>query len=169
VGEALAEASNVRPGIAPGLLRRSADYAVNNGHVDGFSRSMSRAFGFARERNFMGLFVPAVCDAISGGGDSVRYAYGSAIATAISEDGTAVAEATATALCQGGSRAEAFASAYAIALQQNSQGCLVLNQARAMAYARCGAGAAEAWSRAEATSTVLGFCGLWGGGGFGAK
>jgi hypothetical protein len=36
----------------------------------------------------------------------------------------------------------------------------VLNEAKAMAQARCGAGAAESISKAEATSMVLGFCGL---------
>lgn len=36
----------------------------------------------------------------------------------------------------------------------------MLNQAKALAQARCGNGAAEAFSKAEATSTVLGFCGL---------
>lgn len=164
IGQALAETSSVRPGVAPGLLRRSADYAVNNGHVGGFSRSMSHAFVFAKQRNYLPSFVPAVCDAINNGGDVTRYAYGQAIATAIAGGGdsqAAVAEATATAFCAGGSTAQAWASAYAIALSENSQGCLVLNQAKAMAFARCGNGMAQSWSGTEATSTVLGFCGLW--------
>jgi hypothetical protein len=49
----------------------------------------------------------------------------------------------------------------------HTQGCLVLNEARALAYARCGNGASQAWSRTEATSTVLGFCGLFGANGLG--
>lgn len=36
----------------------------------------------------------------------------------------------------------------------------MLNQAKAMAQAKCGAGVAESISKAEATSVVLGFCGL---------
>lgn len=163
VGQALAETSRVRPNAAPWLLRRSADFAVNNGHVQGFSRSMSQAFVFARQRNLLPSFVPAIADAILNGGEPTRYAFGSAIATAIAEGGdgrVAVAEATATAMCSGGSTAQAWAEAYAVALSQDQQGCTVLNEARAIAYARCGPGFAESWVRTEATSTVLGFCGL---------
>lgn len=36
----------------------------------------------------------------------------------------------------------------------------MLSQARALASARCGNGAAQSFSRAQATSVVLGFCGL---------
>lgn len=165
VGQALVETSRVRPNAAPWLLRRSADFAVNNGHVPGFSRSMSQAFVFARQRNYLPSFVPAIADAILGGGEPARYAFGSAIATAIADGGdgrAAVAEATAQAMCSGGSTAQAWAEAYAVALSQDRQGCLVLNEAKAMAYARCGPGFSESWSRTEATSTVLGFCGLLG-------
>lgn len=55
------------------------------------------------------------------------------MATAIASGGdgqAAVAEATATAFCQGGGTATAWAQAYAVALSQNSQGCLVLSQAK---------------------------------------
>jgi hypothetical protein len=112
----------------------------------------------------MPQFTNAVADAISTGGAPTRYAYGQAIATAIAQGGdsqAAVAEATASAFCAGGSTASAWASAYAVALSQDSRGCLVLNQARAMARARCGPGVAESFSRAQSTSVVLGFCGLF--------
>lgn len=161
VGKAVAETSRVRPNAAPWLLRQSADYAVNNGQVGGFSRAISQSFAFARQQNFLPSFVPAIANAILGGGVQTRYAFGSAIATAIADGGdsrAAVAEATATAMCSGGSTAQAFAEAYAVAIEQNSQGCTVLKEAHAMAYARCGPGYAEAWSKTEATSTVLGYC-----------
>jgi hypothetical protein len=73
----------------------------------------------------------------------------------------AVAEATATAFCEGGSTAQSWASAYAVALSKDSQGCLVLNEAKAMARAKCGAAGAESVAKSEATSLVLGFCGLF--------
>jgi hypothetical protein len=173
VGRAFAETSRVRPNAAPWLLRRSADYAVNNGRVPGFSRAISQSFAWARQQNFLPSFVPAIAEAILGGGVQARYAFGSAIATAIADGGdnrAAVAEATATAMCSGGSTAQAWAEAYAVAVEQDTQGCTVLKEAYAMAYARCGPGYAESWTRTEATSTVLGYCaandgwswGLWG-------
>jgi hypothetical protein len=58
----------------------------------------------------------------------------------------------------GGSTAEAFASAYSAALSRDPNGCLVLSEARAYAYARCGQGGAFASSSSEVTSRVLGFC-----------
>ncbi|KAF6257956.1 hypothetical protein COO60DRAFT_1521458 [Scenedesmus sp. NREL 46B-D3] len=125
---------------------------------------MSNAFVYARRNRYVPQFTTAVADAIATGGAPTRYAYGQAIATAIAQGGdsqAAVAEATASAFCAGGSTASAWSSAYAVALSQDSRGCLVLNQARAMARARCGPGAAEAVSRAQSTSTVLGFCGLF--------
>ena len=124
---------------------------------------MSSAFTYAKRGNQLPVFTNAVADAIASGGAPTRYAYGQAIATAIAGGGegqAAVAEATATAFCAGGGTAAAWASAYAVALSQDSRGCLVLSQARALASARCGAGAAEAFTKAEATSIVLGFCGL---------
>lgn len=161
VGRTFAETSRVRPNAAPWLLRQSADFAVNNGHVPGFSRAIAQSFGWARQQNFLPSFVPAIADAILGGGPQTRYAFGSAIATAIADGGdnrAAVAEATATAMCTGGGTAQAWAEAYAVAIEQDSQGCTVLKEAYAMAYARCGPGYAESWTRTEATSTVLGYC-----------
>lgn len=168
VGKAVAETSRVRPNAAPWLLRQTADYAVNNGHVQGFSRAIAQSFSFARQQNFLPSFVPAIADAILGGGPQTRYAFGSAMAVAIAEGGdgrAAVAEATATAMCTGGSTAQAWAEAYAVAIEQDPQGCTVLKEAYAMAYARCGPGYSESWTRTEATSTVLGYCaantGFW--------
>lgn len=172
VGKTLAETTKVRPNAAPWLLRRSADYAVNNGHVRGFSQAISQSFVWAKTQNFLPSFVPAIADAILNGGQATRYAFGSAIAVAVAEGGdnrAAVAEASAVAMCSGGSTAQAWAEAYAVAIEQDPQGCTVLKEAHAMAYARCGPGYAESWARTEATSTVLGYCGafddpsLWGG------
>jgi hypothetical protein len=58
----------------------------------------------------------------------------------------------------GGATAEAFASAYSAALGRDPSGCLVLTEARAYAYARCGQGGSFSSSGSEVTSRVLGFC-----------
>jgi hypothetical protein len=161
VGRAFAETFRVRPNAVPFLLRRSADYAFNNGRVLGFSRAISQSFAWARQQNFLSSFVPAIAEAILGGGVQARYSFGSAIATAIADGGdnrAAVAEATATALCTGGGTAQAWAEAYAVAIELNPRGCAVLKEAYAAAYARCGPGYAQSWTRTEATSTVLGYC-----------
>lgn len=173
VARTVAETSRVRPNAAPFLLRQSALFAVNNGRVPGFSSAIAQSFAYAQQQNFLGSFVPAIANAILGGGLQSRYAFGSAFATAISEGGygrTAFVEATATALCTGGSTAQAWAEAYAVAIQQNNQGCTVLREAFATAYARCGPGYATSWARTESTSTIIGYCaandnyswGLWG-------
>jgi hypothetical protein len=164
VGRTIAETSRVRPNAAPWLLRNSADYAVNNGHVFGFSRAIASGFGFARSNNFLPSFVTSITEALLGGGVQTRYAFGSAIATAVADGGdgrAAVAEATATAMCTGGGTAQAWAEAYAVAIEQNDQGCTVLKEAHAIAYAKCGPGYAQSWSKTEATSTILGYCAVW--------
>lgn len=149
--------------VSAGLLAKSADVAVTRGQTDRFAGTLANAFGYAKQQQQVPQLTEAVCGAISTGGDSARYASGNAIATAIAQGGdskAAVAEATATALCAGGSQAQAWSSAYAIALSKDQNGCLVLNEAKAMAQAKCGDGAADAIADAEASSTVLGFCGL---------
>lgn len=163
VGEAAAEAAWSQPSFGPWLLRRSAERAVDSGNVLGFAQSMANAFIFAAQRDYMPRFATAVADAISTGGAPARYAYGEAIATAIAagDDGqAAVAEATAEAFCAGGATASSWASAYAVALEKDARGCLVLSQARAMAEVKCGASGAQAFSKAQTTSVLLGFCGL---------
>lgn len=44
--------------------------------------------------------------------------------------------------------------------RQDENGCLVLKNARAMASASCGGGAFNSFSDSDATTKVLGFCGL---------
>jgi len=163
VAEAVAQTTVSHPNIAPGLLATSADLAVSKGQTQAFAGTMADAFAVSKRGAYVPQFTRSVTDAISRGGPSTKLAYGEAIATAIAQGGdskAAVAEATATAFCEGGSTAQSWASAYAIALSKDASGCLVLNEAKAMAQARCGAGASEAFSKAEATSMVLGFCGL---------
>lgn len=148
---------------AAGLLARSADLAVRNGQTDRYASTLADAFGYAQQQESVPQLTEAICDSIETGGDAAKYASGTAIAQAIAQGGdskAAVAEATATALCTGGSTAEAWSSAYAIALSQDKNGCLVLNEAKAMAFSMCGNGAADAVAEAEASSSVLGFCGL---------
>jgi hypothetical protein len=137
--------------------------AVKRGQTDRYAQTLAKSFGYAKQQQQVPQLTDAVIQAITTGGDAARYASGTAIATAIAQGGdskAAVAEATATALCAGGSQAQAWSSAYAVALAQDKNGCLVLNEARAMAQAKCGEGAADAVADAEASSTVLGFCGL---------
>lgn len=137
--------------------------AVSRGQTDRYANTLANAFGYAQQQQQVPQLTEAVCEAVQTGGDSAKFAAGSAIATAIAQGGTskaAVAEATATALCAGGSQAQAWSSAYAIALAKDQNGCLVLNEAKAMAQAKCGDGAADSVANAEASSQVLGFCGL---------
>ena len=151
------------PTCPAGLLAKSADLAVTRGQTDKYASTMANAFGYAKQQQQVPQLMEAVCQSINTGGDSARYATGNAIAQAIAQGGdskAAVAEATATALCSGGSQAQAWSSAYAIALSKDQNGCLVLNEAKAMAQAKCGDGAADAVAEAEASSSVLGFCGL---------
>lgn len=161
--EAVSEATVNNPSVASELLAKSAGLAASRGQTNKYARTMANALKYAKQKQTVPQFTTAVADAIATGGPSTRYVYGQAIATAIaggSDGKAAVAEATATAMCQGGSTAASWAQAYAVALTQNSQGCLVLNQAKALAKAKCGAQGAEAVAKADATSTVLGFCGL---------
>jgi hypothetical protein len=146
-----------------GLLAKSASLAVTRGRTDQFANNLAQSFGYAKQRSVVPQLTSAVCDSINQGGDPARLAAGTAIGKAIAGGGdsqAAVAEATATAMCQGGSTAQAWAAAYAIALSKDANGCLVLNEAKAQAQAKCGDGAADAVSNAEATSNILGFCGL---------
>jgi hypothetical protein len=124
---------------------------------------MADTFAVSKQQNIIPQMTRSVTDAMTQGGAPATLAFGEAIATAVAQGGdskAAVAEATATAICEGGSTAEAWSSAYAVALSKDSQGCLVLNEAKAMARAKCGQGAAQSITKAEASSIVLGFCGL---------
>lgn len=165
MARAVAQTAVSHPNVAPGLLAKSADLAVSRGRADAYASNLANAFGYAKQSSQVPQLTSALCGAINQGGDAARVATGQAIAKAIAGGGDsrqAVAEATANALCSGdASQAQAWSSAFAVALSTNQQGCLVLNEAKAMAQARCGAdGTAEAVSNAEASSSVLGFCGL---------
>jgi len=174
VAETLAETTSFNPKAASGLLAKSAGFAVNKGQTNKFARTMAQAFGVAKQKKAVPAMTTAVADAIAQGGADARYAMGTAIAQAVAAGGdsqAAITEATANAFCAGGSIANSWASAYAVALSQDAKGCLVLNQAKALAQSACGSGAANSIARAEATSLVMGFCGLLdmvpGGGGMG--
>jgi hypothetical protein len=145
------------------LLAKSANLAVDRGQTTPFANTMADSFGVAKRDNSVPEFTKSVTGAVQQGGAPATLAFGEAIATAVAQGGdskAAVAEATATAFCEGGSTAESWSSAFAVALSKDSSGCLVLNEAKAMAQAKCGPGAAESITKAEASSLVLGFCGL---------
>lgn len=146
-----------------GLLAKSADLAVSRGQTERYANTLADAFGYAQQQQRVPQLTQAVVESINTGGDAARYASGTAIAQAVAAGGdskAAVAEATAVALCSGQATAQSWSSAYAVALAKSQDGCLVLNEAKALAQARCGEGAADAIADAEASSTVLGFCGL---------
>jgi hypothetical protein len=124
---------------------------------------MADSFAVAKQQNSVPDLTRSITGAVSQGGAPATLAFGEAIATAVAQGGdskAAVAEATATAFCEGGSTAQSWSNAFAIALSKDSAGCLVLNEAKAMAKAKCGPGVSESISKAEASSVVLGFCGL---------
>lgn len=162
--EAVAETTVNHPDVAPGLLAKSADLCVTRGQTDAYADMMTDAFKYARKNKQLPQLASAVSNALATGGTSTKYAIGQAIATAVAGDADskqAIAEATSTVLCSGdNSKAMAWSQAFAIALSQDSNGCLILNQAKALAQAQCGNSAAQTSTQAEATSTVLGFCGL---------
>lgn len=66
--------------------------------------------------------------------------------------------ATAVALCSGGSSASAYAEAYSVAISQNPDGCTVLTEAFARAYAQCGPSGAKAAAEAGTVVVVLNDC-----------
>jgi hypothetical protein len=67
--------------------------------------------------------------------------WGEALADAIAgspDTQQAVAKATATVMCEGGARAEAWASAMSVTISQNAEGCLVLNEVSGARTRCCG-------------------------------
>jgi len=163
VAEAVAATSVAAPNVAAPLLAKSATLAVDRGQTQPFAATMANSFAVAKQQNSVPDLTRSITGAVSQGGAPATLAFGEAIATAVAQGGdskAAVAEATATAFCEGGSTAQSWSNAFAIALSKDSAGCLVLNEAKAMAKAKCGPGVSESISKAEASSVVLGFCGL---------
>ncbi|GBF89828.1 hypothetical protein Rsub_02532 [Raphidocelis subcapitata] len=163
VGSAFADAAALNRGATAQVLTQSANYALARGQSAAFADAAADAFVASRRRGSVKNYGLAMADAINQGGDYGRYTYGQALARAIASGGdgqAAVAEATAEVFCQGNSYATAWSSAFAVALTQDQNGCLVLSQARAMAMASCGGGAFNSYSSSDASTRVLGFCGL---------
>jgi hypothetical protein len=145
------------------VLAKGANLAVTKGYTEEYGSLMANTFGAAKRKKKVPQMTAAVTEAVATGGENAQIAYGTAIAKAIAGGGdsqAAIAEATATAYCQGGATADSWSNAYAVAISQDSKGCLVLNEARALAQARCRGGQFTSDAQSEATSTVLGFCGL---------
>lgn len=163
LANAMASAAVANRGATAGVLARGAGYAHARGQDAQFADACSSALLASRRQGSVRSFGLAMADAVQQGGEIGRYTYGQAIAKAVSQgsDGQqAVAEATAEVFCQGGSYANAWASAFAVALYQDENGCLALSKAQALAVASCGGGAFKSYSSSDATSKVLGFCGL---------
>jgi len=176
VAEAYARASRFNRGGAARVMARSAAVAYERGdpYVQSLAQSTAEAFTVARAAGTLGDFAGAMAQAVSEGGEYGQATFGQAMAKAMAttEGQAAVAEATASVFCGPNTYATAWAEAMSVALSRDSRGCLVLNKAKAIAVARCNGGVFSAEAKAEATSRVLGFCGLgarpWGGdGGFG--
>jgi len=160
---AIAETIAQNPDSAGEVLAKGADLAVTKGYTDEYGNLMANTFGAAKRKNKVPQMTTAVTEAVSTGGENAQVAYGTAIAKAIAGGGdskAAIAEATATAYCEGGATADSWSNAYAVAIAQDAKGCLVLNEAKALAQARCRGGQFTSDAQSEATSTVLGFCGL---------
>lgn len=163
IADAMASAAAMNRGATANVLTRSANYALLRGQTTPFVDACSDAFLASRRQGSIKHFGLAMADALQQGGTYGQYTYGQAIAKAVAQgsDGqAAVAEATAEVFCQGGSYANAWSSAFAIALNQDQNGCLVLSKARALAVSSCGGGAFNSYADSDSTSKVLGFCGL---------
>eukprot|EP00882_Tetradesmus_deserticola_P014244 GHRQ01015142.1.p1 GENE.GHRQ01015142.1~~GHRQ01015142.1.p1 ORF type:complete len:135 (+),score=29.30 GHRQ01015142.1:1578-1982(+) len=77
------------------------------------------------------------------------------------DEAAGLAVATAVVYCEGGASAEAFSQALSQAIEQDPYtGCLVVTEAKAYAYARCGPTGAFATSGSATTERVLGICQL---------
>ncbi|KAI8470303.1 MAG: hypothetical protein J3K34DRAFT_510396 [Monoraphidium minutum] len=161
---AAAAALNQRDAFAE-VLAGSASQALALGQVDPWAQATANAFLTSKKQGSLRNFGLSMADAVSRSGGDSRYAFGEALASAIGGGGdaaAAVAEATAEVFCAGeGDYASAWSSAFAVALSQDENGCLVLSKARALATASCGGGAFDSTSDTDATSKVLGFCGLF--------
>jgi hypothetical protein len=177
VAEAYARAARFNRGGAARVMARSAAVAYERGepYVQSLAQSTAEAFTAAKAAGTIGDFAGAMAQALTEGGEYGQAAFGQAIAKAMAttEGQAAVAEATASVFCGPNTYATAWAEAMSVALSRDARGCLVLNQAKAIAVARCNGGVFSAEAKAEATSRVLGFCGLrpwyqqgggWGGG-----
>jgi hypothetical protein len=165
VADAFANAAALDRGATSRVLARSASEALAAGQTNAFADAAADAFVASRRRGSARPLGLAMADAVASGGSTGSALYGQAIAKAVAAGGegqAAVAEATAEVFCAGGAPASAWSSAFAVALNQDENGCLVLNQARAMAMSSCGGGAFNSVADADATSIVLGFCGLGG-------
>jgi len=164
ISDAFASAAALNRGATASVMARSANLALLRGQSGAFADATADAFVASRKRGTVKNFGLAMADAVSQGGDYGAYTYGQAIAKAVSAGGdgqAAVAEATAEVFCSGDSYASAWSSAFAVALNQDQNGCLVLSNARALATASCGGGAFNSYADSDATSRVLGFCGLF--------
>lgn len=164
VGDAMASAAALDRSATAQVFARSANFAMMRGQTGAFADATADAFVESRRRGSIKNFGLAMADAVNTGGQYGQYTYGQGIAKALAQGGDgqqAVAEATAEVFCNGNDYASAWSSAFAVALSEDENGCLVLSRARAMALASCGGGAFNSYSDSDATSQVLGFCGLF--------
>ncbi|KAI8473620.1 MAG: hypothetical protein J3K34DRAFT_410635 [Monoraphidium minutum] len=165
ISNAFASAAALNRGATAQVMARSASTAFSRGQVDPFAQAAAQSFAEARRRGSLRNYGLAMADACVQGGAQAYPVYGQALARAIAEGGDsqlAVAEATAEVFCSGSNDyASAWSSAFAVALSQDKNGCLVLSKARALATASCGGGAFNSYADSESTSKVLGFCGMF--------
>lgn len=141
-----------RLGASQGKTQKAADL-----QADGLVAAKKQG------RGALNNYALGLADSLTQSGSAGRLVTGQAMASAIAggpDTRQALAEATATVFCEGGGAASAWASALSIALSQDSRGCLVLNQARALAISTCGPTGARSFTDSAASSTNFGFCGL---------
>jgi hypothetical protein len=146
------------PQYAPTFFAQTAVEVVNNGQTANFADTMAYSFAEAKRNGNIPAFAKAVADAIQQGGASAQYAFAESMARAWSMGGDSaagVAEATAWALCQGGSTADAWASALGTALYYYPDSCGLVAQANVLSASSCGATLAVSGN----VGYVAGFCG----------
>jgi hypothetical protein len=78
------------------------------------------------------------------------------------EQRRALVQATAFAICQGGGMATAFAQATSVAITINPNGCAVLQEATATAFATCNGNMAFAFASTQVQTVLLDRCNLSG-------
>ena len=163
VAKASVQAASTNVQAAAASLAETAVQATKKGVTEQFAASQAQAFAAANQDNNVASYAVAVAEAIQKGGESATKAYASAFAKAAASGGeqaAGLAQAIAVVSCEGGYRAEAFAEALSQSISINKQGCTILTEARATAYARCGPEGAFSSATSSVAAKVLGMCGL---------
>lgn len=125
------------------VLGEAAIVAAEQGKTSQLAAAQKDALVIANQQGTIRPVALGMAGAIKQGGSAGLETAGQAISQAIAggpDSQQALARATANVFCEGGALATAWAAAFSVALSQDARGCLVLNQARALAVTTCGGG-----------------------------